>query len=122
NMTFLPMHELGLLGMNRRVAMYDPQFQSLNMICTIGSYLLAVSTIPFVINILWSLNRGKIAGRNPWRALTLEWQTTSPPAIENFDEEPILWSGPYEYGIDSYSVDTDKQVEELLVEVKGDVG
>ncbi|AOX03573.1 cytochrome c oxidase subunit I [Moorena producens PAL-8-15-08-1] len=122
NMTFLPMHELGLLGMNRRVAMYDPQFQSLNMICTIGSYLLGVSTIPFVINIIWSVNRGKIAGRNPWRALTLEWQTTSPPAIENFDEEPILWSGPYEYGIDTYSVDTDKQVEELLVEVKGDVG
>ena len=47
---------------------------------------------------------------NPWRALTLEWQTSSPPAIENFTEEPILWSGPYDYGIDSEAIDGEETV------------
>jgi cytochrome c oxidase subunit 1 len=117
NLAFLPMHKLGLLGMNRRVALYDPQFQALNVVCTIGSYILAVSTLPFVINVLWSLVKGKKAGRNPWRALTLEWQTTSPPPIENFEEEPVLWAGPYEYGIDTESIDGEESVEDMLAEV-----
>ena len=112
------MHQLGLLGMNRRVALYDPQFQSLNLVCTVGSYILAVSTLPLVINVIWSLIKGEKASRNPWNALTLEWQTSSPPAIENFDEEPILWAGPYEYGIDSEGEDEDESVEEMLAEVK----
>ena len=120
NMTFLPMHKLGLIGMNRRIAMYDPQFQDLNVVCTIGSYILAVSTIPFVINIVWSWFWGPQAGRNPWRALTLEWSTSSPPPIGNFDEDPILWSGPYEYGIDAEFVDGDQSVEDLLEEVKAE--
>jgi cytochrome c oxidase subunit 1 len=117
NLAFLPMHKLGLLGMNRRVALYDPQFQALNVVCTIGSYILAVSTLPFVITILWSLVKGKKAGRNPWRALTLEWQTTSPPPIENFAEEPVLWAGPYDYGIDTESIDGEESVEDMLAEV-----
>ncbi len=43
--------------------------------------------------------RGKKAGGNPWRGLTLEWQTTSPPAIENFEGVPVLATGPYDYGM-----------------------
>ena len=117
NLTFLPMHSLGLQGMNRRVAMYDPQFAGINQLCTIGSYILAVSTLPFVINIIWSVFKGKEAPRNPWRALTLEWQTSSPPIIENFEEEPVLWAGPYEYGIDSESSDIEEDVEDMLTEV-----
>ena len=117
NITFLPMHQLGLQGMNRRIALYDPQFQTLNMICTVGSYILALSSVPFIINILWSLYKGKKAGRNPWHALTLEWQTASPPIIENFEEEPVLWAGPYDYGIDTESIDGDEDVEEMLATV-----
>lgn len=117
NMTFLPMHQLGLQGMNRRIALYDPQFQTLNVICTVGSYILAVSTLPLVINVFWSLFKGENAGRNPWRALTLEWQTSSPPPIENFTEEPVLWAGPYEYGIDFESFEAEESVEEMLAEV-----
>jgi cytochrome c oxidase subunit 1 len=49
--------------------------------------------------------------------LTLEWQTSSPPAIENFDEEPILWAGPYDYGIDAEEFEEDMSVEEMLAEV-----
>jgi cytochrome c oxidase subunit I len=98
NATFLPMHVLGLQGMNRRVAEYDPRFAGLNLFITIGSYLLAVSTVPFVVNAVWSWSKGKIAGDNPWNALTLEWLTSSPPPVENFHVDPVLATGPYDYG------------------------
>jgi cytochrome c oxidase subunit 1 len=117
NLTFMPMHELGLLGMNRRVALYDPAFQPLNMLSTAGAYIMAVSTLPFVINVIWSLFKGEKAGRNPWRALTLEWQTSSPPIIENFEEEPVLWARPYDYGIDTDVAESEESVEEMLAEV-----
>ena len=120
NLTFLPMHQLGLQGMNRRIAIYDPEFQFLNMICTAGSYILAVSTFPFIVNLILSVFKGKEAGANPWKALTLEWQTSSPPIIENFEEEPVLWSGPYDYGID-VSEEDEQSVQELLSEVKADM-
>ncbi|PZO50912.1 MAG: cytochrome c oxidase subunit I, partial [Phormidesmis priestleyi] len=99
NLTFMPMHELGLMGMNRRIALYDPQFTDLNVLATIGSYIMAVSTIPFLINAAWSWRYGPKAPANPWRALTLEWQTLSPPHIENFEELPVLKTGPYDYGL-----------------------
>ena len=105
NLTFLPMHELGILGMPRRVAMYDPAFTNLNVICTIGSYILAVSTIPFLVNAIWSWMYGPKAGDNPWQALTLEWMTTSPPAIENFEVLPVLATGPYDYGVGNRSTE-----------------
>jgi cytochrome c oxidase subunit I len=98
NATFLPMHVLGLQGMNRRVAEYDPRFAGLNLFITIGSYLLAVSTVPFVVNAIWSWSKGKVAGDNPWNALTLEWLTSSPPPVENFHVDPVLTTGPYDYG------------------------
>jgi cytochrome c oxidase subunit I len=103
NLTFMPMHELGLLGMNRRVALYDPRFTSLNQLVTVGSYILAVSTFPFLFNAVWSWFKGKPASDNPWRALTLEWQTSSPPMIENFEVLPVLTTGPYDYGVNHES-------------------
>ncbi len=105
NMTFLPMHKLGLMGMNRRIAQYDPQFTSLNQICTYGSYILAISTFPFIFNAIWSWVKGPKAGDNPWNALTLEWMTTSPPAIENFEGTPVLKTGPYDYGVHHQSAE-----------------
>jgi cytochrome c oxidase subunit I len=99
NLTFLPMHELGLQGMPRRVAMYDPQFVTLNQICTVGSIILGISVIPFAINAIYSWTKGTPAGDNPWEALTLEWTTTSPPIIENWEKLPVVTHGPYEYGM-----------------------
>jgi cytochrome c oxidase subunit 1 len=119
NLTFMPMHELGLLGMNRRIALYDIQFQPLNQLSTLGAYTLGLSTLPFVINMIWSLTKGAEAGRNPWRALTLEWQTSSPPIIENFEEEPVLWSGPYDYGIDTEEGEKET-IQDLLAKVAAD--
>lgn len=107
NLTFLPMHQLGMMGMNRRIAIYDPKFETINFICTMGSYLLAVSTFPFIINAIWSWRYGPKASNNPWDALTLEWMTTSPPAIENFDKLPVLATGPYDYGMSKRNKEVD---------------
>lgn len=99
NLTFLPMHNLGLMGMNRRIALYDPRFTDLNQLVSIGAFLLAISTLPFLANAIWCWFKGQPAPDNPWRALTLEWQTTSPPEIENFEVLPTLQTGPYDYGL-----------------------
>ncbi|ERN41854.1 cytochrome c oxidase, subunit I [Rubidibacter lacunae KORDI 51-2] len=99
NLTFLPMHEMGLQGMPRRVAMYDPQFEALNHLSTYGAMLLGISVIPFFINCVWSWIAGEKAGDNPWQALTLEWTTASPPAIENWAVLPVVTHGPYDYGM-----------------------
>ncbi len=101
NLAFLPMHKLGLEGMNRRVAEYDPKFATLNLICSIGAYILAISTIPFIVNACWSWVKGPKASDNPWNGLTLEWQTTSPPPVENFETDPPLVEDPYGYGINT---------------------
>ncbi len=100
HLTFLVMHVTGLLGMPRRVVDYDPQFTLLNLIATIGSYLLAASTLPFIWNVLVSLRKGEVAGDNPWGAKTLDWQTSSPPSLFNWDEshQPEVGGGPYDYG------------------------
>ncbi|MTJ50999.1 cytochrome c oxidase subunit I [Dolichospermum sp. UHCC 0259] len=104
NLTFLPMHKLGLQGMPRRVAMYDPQFTSLNQLCTIGAILLGISVIPFALNAIYSWKNGELAGDNPWESLTLEWTTSSPPIIENWEVLPVVTHGPYDYGHDKSSV------------------
>jgi cytochrome c oxidase subunit 1 len=98
HLTFLPMHGLGLQGMPRRVAMYDPQFEAINHLCTYGAMLLGLSVFPFLINALWSWFFGPKAPENPWNALTLEWMTSSPPLIENWAGEPPLITEPYGYG------------------------
>jgi cytochrome c oxidase subunit I len=100
HLTFLPMHNLGLSGMPRRIAMYDPQFQALNQLCTWGAYLLALSIVPFYFNVVYSWIKGKRASGNPWNALTLEWTTDSPPMIENWEVLPVITTGPYDYGKD----------------------
>ncbi len=107
NLTFLPMHKLGIEGMPRRIALYDEQFAGLNLVCTIGSYILAVSTIPFVVNAVWSWIKGPKAPDNPWDGLTLEWMTSSPPPVENFRGEPVLVTGPYDYGVGDRSTEVD---------------
>ncbi|MDX2272701.1 MAG: cytochrome c oxidase subunit I [Cyanobacteriota bacterium] len=99
NLAFLPMHKLGLEGMPRRVAQYDPQFSTLNLICTIGTFILAISTLPFIVNAVWSWFKGPKAGDNPWEGMTLEWTTASPPPLHNFYGEPLLLTGPYDYGV-----------------------
>jgi len=99
NLTFAPMHILGLQGMPRRVATYATQFGDLNLMISIASWILGLSTLIFVYNMVTSWRGGPRAVGNPWRALTLEWQVSSPPPIFNFDAIPTVVGGPYEYGI-----------------------
>lgn len=97
-LAFLPMHISGLYGMPRRVAAYDPKFQAINILTSFGAFLLGVGQIPFFVNAAASFVGGVRAGNNPWRALTLEWQTSSPPPEENFIDDPIPAIDPYGYG------------------------
>jgi cytochrome c oxidase subunit I len=99
NLTFAPMHLIGVQGMPRRVADYPEQFATWNLFISISSFLLGISTLVFVYNIVSSWRGGPRAEANPWRALTLEWQVSSPPPIFNFDEVPTVVGGPYEYGV-----------------------
>ena len=99
NATFFPMHYIGLRGMPRRVADYADTFANWNLFISIASFGLGASTIVFFYNMIYSWKRGERVGNNPWRALTLEWQVSSPPPIFNFDEIPQIVGGPYEYGV-----------------------
>jgi cytochrome c oxidase subunit I len=99
NLTFFPMHWLGLHGMPRRVSDYADRFGDLNFVISIASFFLGASTVVFIYNMVVSWRRGEPAPANPWRALTLEWQVSSPPPIFNFDEIPQVVGSPYEYGV-----------------------
>jgi cytochrome c oxidase subunit 1 len=94
NLTFFPMHVLGIHGMPRRIALYtaDRGWGTLNMVSTIGSYLIAIAIIVFFVNVRRSLRRRREAGDDPWEANTLEWATTSPPPPHNFDSLPRIRS------------------------------
>ncbi len=83
-------HFLGLLGMPRRVYTYPdlPHWAALNMVSTVGAFVLGASAVVLLANVVLSLRVGKIAGDNPWNAWTLEWATTSPPPHHNFDALP----------------------------------
>ncbi|AFY68507.1 cytochrome c oxidase, subunit I [Thalassoporum mexicanum PCC 7367] len=105
NLCFFPMHILGLQGMPRRVAMYDPKFADINMICSIGAFILAISTFPFLFNSVISWFKGPIASGNPWDALTMEWTTASPPIPHNWVGEPVMLTGPYDYGVEPGEMD-----------------
>jgi cytochrome c oxidase subunit 1 len=99
NLTFFPMHYIGIQGMPRRVADYADRFSDFNLFISIASFFLGASTIVFLYNAINSWARGPRAPANPWRAMTLEWQVSSPPPIFNFDEIPQVVGGPYEYGV-----------------------
>src|SRR5450755_3776102 len=94
NMTFFVQHALGLSGMPRRIYTYQPGlgWSTYNLISTIGSFILSAGILVTVINIAHSFKHGRIAGPDPWKANTLEWFTTSPPPVNNFDAIPRVRS------------------------------
>jgi heme/copper-type cytochrome/quinol oxidase subunit 1 len=104
NVAFFPMHNLGMLGMTRRVYTYKPDtgWGNLNLLATIGAYILALGVLLFIVNVIKSRKTGLIAGENPWQADSLEWATHSPPKHYNFVLLPVvnsrepLWTQPEE--------------------------
>jgi cytochrome c oxidase subunit I len=102
NLTFFPMHILGLMGMPRRVYTYQPEmgWGPMNMLVTIGAFVFFASFLLLAFNVWRSLRDGQLAGGNPWNAGTLEWATSSPPPAYNFAHIPVctgrepLWQTP----------------------------
>jgi cytochrome c oxidase subunit 1 len=94
NLAFFPMHQLGLSGMPRRISDYgaNPEWTILNAISTVGAFMIAVSVIPFLINVIATFINGEPAGDDPWEGNTLEWATSSPPPPYNFDRLPPIHS------------------------------
>jgi cytochrome c oxidase subunit 1 len=94
NMTFLPMHVSGFLGMPRRIFTYEAGrgWEIWNQIATIGVLFQAIGVLIFVFNLIYSYIKGKKAGDDPWDAWSLEWATTSPPPDYNFEKVPSVRS------------------------------
>ena len=110
NGTFYLMHMLGAAGFPRRLA--DPydyktfeHLQWVNQFITVCAIGMVATQVVFAFNFVYSMFAGPRCGRNPWRCNSLEWMAPSPPGHGNFDFQPIVYRGPYEYG--SPEVDTE---------------
>ena len=92
NLTFAPMHILGLNGMARRTYRYPEGlgWEFWNQVATVGSFLIGISFLVFAWNILKSRKNGRLSGSDPWDGRTLEWSISSPPPVHNFDEVPVV--------------------------------
>jgi cytochrome c oxidase subunit I+III len=92
NMTFYPMHHLGMRGMPRRVYTYQPGmgWDGLNQVASIGAAILAIGFVLILINLVMSARSGVLAGANPWGADSLEWAVPSPPPHYNFVHIPVV--------------------------------
>lgn len=97
NTTFLPQFIMGAQGMPRRYYNYIDQFAPFHRTSTFGSYILGVGFLIILFYLLHSLFKGKKAPSNPWGSRGLEWQTSSPPPLHNFDYTPVIIHGPYDY-------------------------
>jgi len=97
NVTFFPQFILGSQGMPRRYWDYLPEFTWLNRLSTFGSWILATGLFFSAYYLIKGAISGKEASANPWEALTLEWQTPSPPPHDNFAETPVVTTWLYEY-------------------------
>ena len=94
NLTFFPMHILGLRGMPRRIADYAPDrgWSFLNLVATVGAFVIAISIAVFLVNVFGTLRKPRTASADPWQGNTLEWATSSPPPPHNFDALPPIRS------------------------------
>jgi cytochrome c oxidase subunit 1 len=97
NVTFFPQFLLGSMGMPRRYFDYIPAFEGLNKISTVGSWSISIGFVIGLCAIIKGLRSDEVAPANPWGAKTLEWTISSPPPHHNFDVEPVITAGPYEY-------------------------
>ncbi|QOV91552.1 cytochrome c oxidase subunit I [Humisphaera borealis] len=126
NLTFFPQFILGYLGMPRRYYAYASEFQVLNILSSAGASILASGYLLPGIYLAYSFVKGPKAGDNPWGAKGLEWQTSSPPPVENFKKMPIVTEDCYNYPlvdphdlqpedrlIDSTTKDDDKLKEQV---------
>jgi cytochrome c oxidase subunit I len=99
NSTFLPLFAVGFMGQPRRVVTYAGNLQWLNDWVSASAFVLGLSMLVFLFNLVYSLAFARIpAVRNPWGSLSLEWQLPSPVPVQNFDRTPVFENDPYGYG------------------------
>jgi cytochrome c oxidase subunit 1 len=97
NITFFTQFILGTRGMPRRYYSYLTQFQTLHQVSTVGSWILGIGLSVALYGFIHSLVKGAPAPKNPWGGRSLEWETESPPIVENFEHTPVVEHGPYEF-------------------------
>ncbi len=97
NATFLPQFIMGSRGMPRRYATYVPEYQAFHQASTVGAIVLGLGIGLMVFYLVASLLTGKRAMQNQWGGVTLDWQTPTPPPLENFDHPPKVTTEVYDY-------------------------
>ena len=97
NMLYFGMLILGMMGMPRRYYVHLPQFHTMHVVATVGSWLLVLGLLMYFGTLLYAIFKGEKAEDNPWGGVTLEWTIPSPPPQENFEEIPTITHGPYEF-------------------------
>jgi len=118
---FMPMHFLGLAGGLRRYAQLTEfeflrPLQPIHVFISVAAFVTIAAQLIFIFNFFWSMKRGQMAGPNPWDSTSLEWTTPSPPPHDNFGPlEPVVYHGPYEYGVPGASKDYVMQTEPEVV-------
>ena len=97
----LVMMKVGLVGMRRRIADYDPalQFVDENQLMTIAAFLIALGVLVFFVNTVWSIRKGEVATGNVWNSRSPEWQVPSPMPMHNYEKPFIVVGEPYDYGL-----------------------
>ena len=116
NGVFFPMHIIGVGGHMRRIAnpmQYEflQPLQPINVFITVFAFILGAAQILLLINVFWSIFRGKVAEQNPWAATTLEWYAPTPVPHGNFGAIPQVHHGPYEYSVPGAEKDWTAQTE-----------
>jgi cytochrome c oxidase subunit 1 len=101
NLFYMTMLILGWAGMPRRYYSYLPKYTDLQVIATIGSWIMVGGLGMMFGNLVHAFFRGKKAEANPWGGATLEWQISSPPSFENFEKVPMITRGPYVFTKDA---------------------
>jgi cytochrome c oxidase subunit I len=104
NATFAPLFALGMLGMPRRVVTYPVNLQALNDWVSSGAYVIGLSMLVFLVNLIWSMliKREPLVG-NPWGSKSLEWELPTPVPVHDFDRFPVFDDDPYPYGVEPAS-------------------
>jgi heme/copper-type cytochrome/quinol oxidase subunit 1 len=114
NLTFFPMHLVGLEGMTRRIYTYSAEmgWGPANLLATVGAFVIAFGGVLFIANVSRSLQQGTVADADPWEAGTLEWATDSPPPNYNFVHLPVV--------TDRYPLWTDRSDRGIVVGLRND--
>lgn len=114
NLTFFPMHWLGINGMPRRIHTYLPEtnWGTWNLVATIGAFTLATGVFIFVFDLIRTMVKGKKIGKDPWDARTIEWSTSIPPPVYNFAKTPLIGARD-SFWLDKHGEDESKKTKYL---------